>query len=288
MKSLRFSIGILSWRGYDSLINSLISYEKNGLSYLTNDKFICLPEYTKEGIQIAKKFNYEPILIKKNKGILEGFKTLAEQMPDGPLLLLENDLPLIEDQKTTYDQLDRSLSLLSLPNVIQVRLRNRNNLTQFQCRTEKFRKSFFPDGIRLWNNLDERLRSSNDISEFKSNLPDVNTKSPELFNYGERRLNIIHTQLRLQCSNLKAHLFSLHVVDDPQCNCNIGNEDCFHFFFECPLYNLQRQDLAAKVQQLSTFNTKVLLHGDASLDLEINQQIFAAVHKYIQDSGRYR
>ena len=127
MKSLRFSIGILSWRGYDSLINSLISYEKNGLSYLTNDKFICLPEYTKEGIQIAKKFNYEPILIKKNKGILEGFKTLAEQMPDGPLLLLENDLPLIEDQKTTYDQLDRSLSLLSLPNVIQVRLRNRNN-----------------------------------------------------------------------------------------------------------------------------------------------------------------
>ena len=125
MQHLRFSIGILSWRGYDSLINSLLSYEKNGLSYLTNDKFICLPEYTKEGIEIAKKFNYEPILIDNNKGILEGFKTLAEQMPDGPLLLLENDLPLIENKKTTYDQLDRSLELLSLPNVIQIRLRNR-------------------------------------------------------------------------------------------------------------------------------------------------------------------
>jgi acetyltransferase-like isoleucine patch superfamily enzyme len=126
MQHLRFSIGILSWRGYDSLINSLLSYEKNGLSYLTNNKFICLPEYTKEGIQIAKKFNYEPILIDNNKGILKGFKTLAEQMPDGPLLLLENDLPLIENKKTTYDQLDRSLELLSLPNVIQIRLRNRN------------------------------------------------------------------------------------------------------------------------------------------------------------------
>ena len=125
MQHLRFSIGILSWRGYDSLINSLLSYEKNGLSYLTNDKFICLPEYTKEGIQIAKKFNYEPILIKNNKGILEGFKILAEQMPNGPLLLLENDLPLVENKKTTYDQLKISLELLSRPRVIQIRLRNR-------------------------------------------------------------------------------------------------------------------------------------------------------------------
>ena len=146
MQTLRFAIGILSWRGYDSLTNSLISYEKNGLSCLTNDKFICLPEYTKEGIQIAKKFNYEPILIKSNKGILEGFKTLAEQMPDGPLLLLENDLPLIEDKKTTYDQLDKSLALLSLPNVIQIRLRNRNNPGEPFVGIQKY-KDYWSDGF---------------------------------------------------------------------------------------------------------------------------------------------
>ena len=65
MINLPFSIGILSWKGYDSLLNSLITYEKNGLSKLTNNKYICLPEYTKEGIEIAKLFCYEPILIKK-------------------------------------------------------------------------------------------------------------------------------------------------------------------------------------------------------------------------------
>ena len=64
MSTLNFSIGILSWQGYDSLVNSLISYQKNGLSLLTNQKFICLPEYTKEGLKIAAKFNYKPILIK--------------------------------------------------------------------------------------------------------------------------------------------------------------------------------------------------------------------------------
>ena len=97
MKNPDFSIGILSWNGYDSLLNSLKSYEKNGLSKLTNHKYICLPEYKTEGIEIAKSFSYEPILIKQNLGILGGFKTLAEKMPLGPILLLENDLPLIED-----------------------------------------------------------------------------------------------------------------------------------------------------------------------------------------------
>ena len=99
MKELQFSIGILSWRGYDSLKNSLISYEKNGLSKLTSKKFICLPEYNREGIKIAKRFNYEPILIRENIGILGGFKELAKQMPKGPILLLENDLELIENKK---------------------------------------------------------------------------------------------------------------------------------------------------------------------------------------------
>ena len=66
MKNPDFSIGILSWNGYDSLLNSLKSYEKNGLSKLTNHKYICLPEYKTEGIKIAKSFSYEPILIKQN------------------------------------------------------------------------------------------------------------------------------------------------------------------------------------------------------------------------------
>ena len=98
MNNLSFAIGILSWKGYDSLENSLQSYKKNGLSNMTIHKFVCLPEYTKEGIKIAEKYNYKPILIKKNLGILGGFKKLAEKMPKGPILLLENDLELIESK----------------------------------------------------------------------------------------------------------------------------------------------------------------------------------------------
>ena len=125
MNSLSFAIGILSWRGYDSLDNSLQSYKKNGLSNMTIHKFVCLPEYTEEGIKIAEKYNYKPILINKNLGILGGFKKLAEKMPKGPILLLENDLELIESKKKTYEQIKNSINLLNKHKAIQVRLRSK-------------------------------------------------------------------------------------------------------------------------------------------------------------------
>ena len=95
MNKLPFAIGILSWKGYDSLENSLFSYKKYGLSNMTDQKFVCLPEYSDEGVKIAEKYNYKPILVNQNLGILGGFKLLAENMPQGPILLLENDLELI-------------------------------------------------------------------------------------------------------------------------------------------------------------------------------------------------
>ena len=109
MNKLPFAIGILSWKGYDSLENSLFSYKKYGLSNMTDQKFVCLPEYSDEGIKIAEKYNYKPILVEKNLGILGGFKLLAENMPQGPILLLENDLELIENKKETFLQLQKSL-----------------------------------------------------------------------------------------------------------------------------------------------------------------------------------
>ena len=124
MKKLKFSIGILSWKGYDSLYNSLKSYEEFGLNSLTKSKFLCLPEYNCRGIEISKKFGYKPILFKNNIGILNGFKSLALKMPDGPVLLLENDLPLVENSRITFTLIKQSLEHLYKYDAAQVRLRS--------------------------------------------------------------------------------------------------------------------------------------------------------------------
>ena len=99
--------------------------------------------------------------------------------------------------------------------------------------------------------------------------------------------NIIHAQLCMQCSDLKAHLLALHVIDDPICRCGTGIEDTSHFFLYCPLYYAYRLNLINSVNAVSQFEINVLLYGDNDLDLESNKQIFSAVHDYIKASGRF-
>ena len=101
--------------------------------------------------------------------------------------------------------------------------------------------------------MSDEEKNVHDKDEFKSKLPNVSKTSDELYNFGERRCNVIHAQLRMQCSNLKAHLLALHVVDDPTCACNTGAEDNYHFFFQCPLYYAYRLELINTVNALSRF-----------------------------------
>ena len=73
-----------------------------------------------------------------------------------------------------------------LPNTVNTKtrypLRNSNNVMQFQTRTEKFRKSFFPACINQWNNLNESVKNINDLDNVKSAL--IPTFSPNLlFSY---------------------------------------------------------------------------------------------------------
>ena len=165
-------------------------------------------------------------------------------------------------------------------------LRNSHEQKQFRYRTTKFKNSLLPNCINLWNNLDLETRLIPNLSAFKTAITHVISPNP-LFCGHKRTLNIIHSKLRMKCSSLRAHLFSLHVADSPQCICMSGIEDCFHYFFQCPLYNVERVKLLSNAQRLCNVSLNSLLNGDDLLTLEDNLVLFEHVECFIYETERF-
>jgi hypothetical protein len=90
--------------------------------------------------------------------------------------------------------------------------RNSDHFTIIKARTETFKNSFIPSGIKLWNSSLNKIQDVNDVNY---NSEPANTT----FYEGQREVNIKHAQLRMKCSKLNAHLFALHVIDSPNCSC---------------------------------------------------------------------
>ena len=97
--------------------------------------------------------------------------------------------------------------------------RNPDNFYSMRSRIETYRLSFIPSSVRLYNSLDIVDRSF----EYDNSL--MKRPSPSLFYHGSRSSGIKHAQLRMKCSKLNFHLFSLHVADSPACPCGNDCED---------------------------------------------------------------
>ena len=58
-----------------------------------------------------------------------------------------------------------------------------------------------------------------DHEKFKITLQKSLPVSNKLYSYGKRKCNIIHSRLRMGCSELNAHLYDYHVIENPKCAC---------------------------------------------------------------------
>ena len=169
--------------------------------------------------------------------------------------------------------------------VVRPNSRNASNLKPFKCRTETFKSSFFPACTAEWNKLPSESRN---VSYFSQ---EMRKSCNPLFYEGTRHNNIKHSQLRMKCSKLNAHLFSLHVVDTMHCSCGHEVEDTSHFMLHCPLFAVERIKLFDSLRALSLniygeSLISTLLYGDESFSYEINKKIFDAVHLFITDTDR--
>ena len=87
--------------------------------------------------------------------------------------------------------------------------------------------------------------------------------------------------------NLNGHLYSMKLIDSPACSCGFINENEFHFFLVCPLYNRPRVTLQNAMGNIAPFTLRTLLYGSENLDLTVNKRIVTEILWIIKYSKRF-
>ena len=65
----------------------------------------------------------------------------------------------------------------------------------------------------------------------------------------------------MKCSKLNHDLSVNNIIENDLCNC--GNiETAFHFFLECPLYTIFRNDLQMETMFLPNLSLNIILNDD--------------------------
>ena len=179
-----------------------------------------------------------------------------------------------------------SLVPLTVNSASRYNLRNANDLQTINARTSLYYNSFLPSTIRAWNNLPFEAKQMESVNAFKYFLKRENVPVPKYFCTGKRKVQILHTRLRTNCSSLNLDLFIKNISDSPMCTCG-SVEDTQHYFFHCINFRQQRTELINEISQYCIPSLNVILYGDLTLSLETNLQIFQAVHKYICNTQRF-
>ena len=97
------------------------------------------------------------------------------------------------------------------------------------------------------------------------------------------------TRIRHRSNSLKAYLYGVNVISSPGCGCGAPIENADHYFFECPLYTNQRNNLFINLNrlQINDADVAVLTAGSHNYDENTNRLIIQFTIKFIKDSQRF-
>ncbi len=166
-------------------------------------------------------------------------------------------------------------------------LRNSCNISLIKTNTEYFDSSFYPETIRLWNNLDDKLKTISSYEVFAAQLNKPSVVIPKYYYSGNRKPNIVLAKLRMGCSQLNDDLYRIGVVDSPACSCGARKENAFHYFMMCPKYTVIRQELHSELVKVAKYSIGTILHGDKDRSVNTNTNVVYLVHNFILQSERF-
>jgi Reverse transcriptase (RNA-dependent DNA polymerase)/Endonuclease-reverse transcriptase len=135
---------------------------------------------------------------------------------------------------------------------------NAHCLKEYQCRTTKYFKAFFPECTRTWNSLKDSMFVNLVPHQFKVNLTKLwssRVQSSSNINVFFRSASVgmckLLTQFRLGLSPLNYDLFQFNIIDNPFCpTCGDNFETLNHYFLECTGYKEARSSLLGEITAL--------------------------------------
>ena len=226
-------------------------------------------------IKLYKELGLESLSARRSLNrIIQLFKIKNNHTPE----FLRNKLP--------------SLSIQDNPNA------NPNIFNAKVTRTQRYRASFFPNVISLWNNTIGNIAGTITKNSIKSYVLKIIRPIPTN-TYGIHDPIGLHYlfQLRTGLSPLRSHKFRHRFLDTPTdiCNCNQGIENTSHFIFECFQFAIHRVSLAVEItnilQQYNILNfannIDFYLYGHPNLSINDNRQVLLSTIKYIKNSQRF-
>ena len=176
--------------------------------------------------------------------------------------------------------------VINLPNVFH----------EIRCRTDRFKNSFFPNAVTIWNNIIGSFQNLPSFEDLKKHILSLIRPPPkETFSvFNPTNLRYLF-QLRLGLSRLRHHKKRHNFQDTPSdlCLCKNGVEDTRHYLLICPFYAIHREVFLSTVENIiqnknvnKDNSTNLFLYGDPSLSTSENQQIICATLDYISKTNR--
>ena len=121
-------------------------------------------------------------------------------------------------------------------------------MTKVQPELRAF-QTYFYNALFEWNSLNEELKNSSTLAEFKRKLiARVRPEGNPVYDVANLQGIRLLTKCRLEFSPLNEHKFR-HNFDclNPFCNCGMAKEDNEHFFLHCPHFNELHQNLLGQL-----------------------------------------
>jgi hypothetical protein len=201
-------------------------------------------------------------------------------------MYLFNACPALTRDRTIYD------------------LRSGMNITVPPIRTTSYQKSFFPQTISDWNELNPAHRNVGTLSTFKEHLKKSSGfKTNKLYHHDSNKAAINHTRIRLGLSGLSSQRSDYNHIDNPRCVlCNAPKEDPSHFFLTCPVHEEHRVEMMTGICDIYHANNIeiefrlrrfrenfiiTLLKGNPAFTPPENKLIFQLTQNFIKNTQRF-